>query len=94
MFEGIMRRIRDKVRKKQYVVTLHADEEMNADGLTIFDVEEIVFTGKIGERQVDSVSGEFKYVVTGQTLAGFWASAVTKLSVTEKVVFITVYVES
>jgi len=31
--------MREKVRRLQYGVTLHAEEEMNDDGLTVFDVE-------------------------------------------------------
>ena len=39
MFERILKRMREKVRKRQYVMTLHAEEEMKGDGLTIYDVE-------------------------------------------------------
>ena len=40
-------RIHPKVRTRQYVMTLHAAEEMDEDGLTIFDVERGILTGKI-----------------------------------------------
>ena len=33
------RRMQEKVRQRQYVMTLHAHEEMNDDRLTIYDVE-------------------------------------------------------
>jgi hypothetical protein len=39
--------MREKIRTRQYVMTLHAEEEMNEDGLTIFDVESIVLSGSI-----------------------------------------------
>lgn len=39
MFERILNRMREKVRALQYVMTLHAEEEMDSDDLSIFDVE-------------------------------------------------------
>lgn len=51
MFERILNQLRERVRTRQYVMTIHADEEMNEDDLTIFDVESVVLSGKIIERQ-------------------------------------------
>ena len=45
--------MREKLRSRQYVMTVHAEEEMDADGLSIFDIENAVLTGRIVERQVD-----------------------------------------
>ena len=39
--------MREKVRTRQYVITLHAEEEMNDDDLSIFDVEHCIITGRI-----------------------------------------------
>ncbi|NUM44427.1 MAG: DUF4258 domain-containing protein [Anaerolineales bacterium] len=83
--------MREKVRNRQYVMTIHAEDEMNDDGMSIFDVESIIFTGQIVERQKDTDSGEWKYVIEGETLAGRPGNAVTKISLTGKVVFITVW---
>jgi hypothetical protein len=47
VFDRVLRRMREKVRSRQYVVTLHAEEEMASDGLTIFDVERAILTGEI-----------------------------------------------
>lgn len=69
MFPRILKRIREKVRTKQYVMTLHAEEEMNDDGLSIFDVECGLLTRTIIERQKDFDTGEWKYLVSGRTLA-------------------------
>lgn len=91
MFDQILRQIREKVRNRQYVMTIHAEDEMNDDGMSIFDVESIIFTGQIVERQKDTDSGEWKYVIEGETLAGRPGNAVTKISLTGKVVFITVW---
>jgi hypothetical protein len=83
--------MREKVRTRQYVVTVHAEEEMASDGLTIFDVERAILTGEIVERQKDSATGEWKYLIQGQDIGGDEVIAVAKLSVTGKLVIITVY---
>ena len=57
MFERILKLMRDKIRKKEYVMTLHAEEEMNSDDLTIYDVECCILTGKITERQKEKETG-------------------------------------
>ena len=93
MFDHILKQMREKVRTRQYVMTLHAEEEMNDDGLTIFDVERGILTGEIVERQKDRQAGEWKYVVEGQTLAECGITVVAKFSPTGKLVFITVYLE-
>ena len=40
MFDRILKRMREKIRTRQYVMTLHAEEEMNNDCLSIFYVEQ------------------------------------------------------
>ena len=73
-------------------MTLHAEEEMNNDELTIYDVECGILTGEIKERQKDRITGEWKYRIRGQTLEGNEIEVITKLSPTGKLVFITVYI--
>ena len=48
MFDRVLKRVRDLVRTRQYVMTLHAEEEMAADDLTVYDVESVILTGQIG----------------------------------------------
>lgn len=83
--------MRDKVRTRQYVMTLHAEEEMSDDDLTIFDVERAILTGEIVERQKDRVTGEWKYLIQGQTVTDEEIVVVAKISITGKLVIITVY---
>jgi hypothetical protein len=92
MFERIIKLMREKIRKKQYIMTLHAEEEMNNDDLTIYDVESGILTGKIVERQRDRETAELKYRINGQTLSGDKVEVITKVSPTGKLVIITVYV--
>ena len=41
----------DPVRRGPYVMTTHADEEADADDLSVFDVESTIFTGAIVRRK-------------------------------------------
>ena len=45
MFEQVLWEIRSKVRSGDYVVTIHADEEMDDDQLAIGDVEACIASG-------------------------------------------------
>jgi len=86
--------LREKVRTRQYVMTLHAEDEMDNDGLTIFDIESVILTGEIIEQQRDRKSRERKYLVRGQTVAGDeTAVIVSKFGPTNKLVILTVYVD-
>lgn len=91
MFNRILKQMREKIRTCQYVMTLHAEEEMSDDDLTVFDVEHAILIGKIMERQKDHKTGEWKYLVTGKTLTRSEIVVVAKLSPTDKLVIITVY---
>ena len=91
MFERILNTMREKVRAGQYVVTLHAEEEMEADELAVFDIERGMLTGTIVTRQKDRETSEWKYLVKGQTMAEGEIVLVAKLSVTGKLVIITAY---
>jgi hypothetical protein len=86
--------MQEKIRKRLYVMTLHAEEEMDSDSLTVFDVERVILTGEIIEQQRDRKTGERKYVVRGETLErGQAAVVVNKFGATDKLVILTVYVE-
>ncbi len=93
MYDAEFKRIRDLIRTRRYVLTLHAEDEMDADGLTVFDVESVVLTGRIIERQRDRQPDEWKYLVQGKTLNGAAATVVTKFGATGKLVLITVFRE-
>jgi hypothetical protein len=56
MHDTELKRMRELIRTRQYVMTLHADDEMDADGLTIYDVEHVILTGRVTERQRDHAS--------------------------------------
>jgi hypothetical protein len=92
MFERILSRMREKIRERKYIMTLHAEEEMNEDGLTIYDIERGILTGQILERQKDKVTAEWKYLIRGETVEGREIELIVKLGPTGKLVIITVYI--
>ena len=93
MFNSILQHIQAKIRTLDYVMTVHADEEMDDDSLSILDIEQVILTGEIVERQHDRNTGDWKYLINGQTDDNISVIVVAKLSPTDKVVIITVYVE-
>lgn len=94
MFEGELNLMREKIRLRQYVMTIHADEEMDDDNLTIFDVENAILTGSIFERQKDIGTAESKYLVRGKTVDEIdTIVVVSKFGFTGNLIIITVYVD-
>ena len=90
----ILIRMRERVRKRLYVMTLHAEEEMDNDGLTIFDVESVILTGELIEQQRDRKTRDRKYLVRGETVGGAQtAVVVSRFGPTDKLVILTVYSE-
>ena len=85
--------MRERIRTRQYVMTIHAEEEMDDDRLTIFDIESDILTGTIIERQRDNQTGENKYLVKGKILDGHDSVVVGKLGPERKLVLITAYRE-
>ena len=84
-------RVRNLVRSLNYVVSLHAAEELEDDNLTILDLESILLTGDIIERQKDRKTRETKLLVRGQILDGREGQAVVKISLSGFLYVITVY---
>lgn len=91
MLDRILRRLQALVRASEYLMTVHGHEEMQADGLTVYDVEQVILTGRIVERQRDRRRKEWKYLVEGATLTGDAAIVVAKIGPTGKLVIVTVY---
>lgn len=91
MYPRILKRMRKAVRLRHYIVTLHAVEEMDDDGFSIFDVEHCILHGEIMERQKELKSAEWKYLVQGDTFKERGICVVAKMSIIGKLVIITVY---
>ena len=91
MAQATIRQLRHSIRTLNYVVSTHAAEALEDDNLSILDLENIVLTGQIVERQRDTQTHEVKYVVTGVALDGAPGEAVVKIGFTGKLVVITAY---
>ncbi len=91
MLARALSRFRRLVLERRYVVTLHADDELDADDLTVYDLERVLLTGEIIERQRDRATAESKYRIRGKTIGGADAETVIKIGVNGKLVFLTVY---
>ena len=89
--EPVLKRIKEKIRQGHYVLTSHAEEEMDNDELSLADVENSILTGKIEGQQKDRITGGWKYRIQGEALAGDGLEGVAKIGATGKVVVITVY---
>lgn len=91
MFNYILKQIQNTIKTRQYIMTIHAEEEMEDDNLSIIDLEYIILQGKILERQKDRLTAESKYRIRGVTKDGINAEIIGKISITGKFVIITVY---
>ena len=91
MAQSSISRIRDCIRSLNYVVSIHAAEELDDDDLTILDLENIILTGEITERQRDRKTREIKFVVRGFAIEGQTAEAVVKFGYLGTIFVITVY---
>lgn len=91
MLERIRDKMRALVRSLDYVMTIHGEEEMENDNLSILDIENVILSGEIVEHQHEETTGESKYLVSGKTLDDSDVTVVAKLGLTGKLVIITVY---
>ena len=91
MAQATISQFRHLIRTLNYVVSTHAAEDLEDDNLNILDLENIVLTGEIIERQRDTKTREVKCIVAGITLDGTAAEAVVKVGFTGKLVVVTVY---
>ncbi len=93
MLEPVLKQLRSLIRKRQYIITIHALEEMDEDDVLAEDIENVILTEQIVERQVDRATKERKYVLEGADCSGQPVHVVLKIGQTGKAVIITVYRE-
>ena len=91
MARATISHFRHLIRTLNNVVSTHAAEELEDDNLSILDLENIVLTGQISERQRDAQTREVKCVVSGIAINGAAAEAVIKIGFTGKLIVITFY---
>ena len=75
-------------------MTTHADEEADAHGFSVFDVESAILTGEIVARQKESETGEWKYVICRDGVDGAALTVIAKFGASGQMLYIlTVYAE-
>ncbi len=84
-------RLRHLVRTLGYVVSAHAADELDDDHLSILDLENIILTGRIVQRQRDRTTREVKYLIQGAALDGSAGEVVVKFGRGGRLVVVTVY---
>ena len=94
LYPRILERLRNRIRERRYVVTLHALDEMDEDALSVFDVERAILTGEVIERQRDRATREWKYLIRGSAVDGRQIVVVNKLGYLDKPVIITVWIDN
>ena len=92
MFPRILKLCREKVLSREYIIPIHALDELQNDNLTIYDIERGILTGNILERQKDEISSEWKYRLEGLTLDEVFIELIVKIGPTGKLVIITAYI--
>ena len=94
MASRILEKIRALVQAGLYVMTLHAEEEMENDGFEIFDVECALLNGRIVSRQTERQSKERKYGIRGRSADNTRnLMVVVKLGLTGLLVILTIYAD-
>ena len=82
-------KIKEFIRKKDYLVSEHADEERTKDKLSLEDIEQIIISGKVLEERLDDPRGESR-LVSGKTSTGQLVH-ITIGTRSDKPVIVTVY---
>ena len=91
MYPRVLDKIRTLVKQGEYILSVHAENELANDGLTEHDLEAAILNGTIIRRERDPI-GRAKYVIEGRTLGRKRLTAVMQLFQTRQlVVIITAY---
>jgi len=91
VYPHILQQIRNLVRRGEYVLSVHVENELTEDGFTDEDLEAAILNGTIVRRERDSI-GRPKYMIEGIALDERGLSAVVQPFQTRQLVLIiTVY---
>jgi hypothetical protein len=91
MYPRILRQIQSLIRRGDYVLSVHVENELEDDGFTDQDLEAAILNGEIVRRERDNI-GRPKYVIEGATLDGRGLTAVVQpFQSRQLVVIVTAY---
>ena len=83
-------RIRQKIIKKEYYLSSHAEDEMLDDRLERVDVENAILKGKIEKRLTKDIRGT-RYRIEGPARDGRYIHIVCRFNEDSELVIITAY---
>lgn len=86
----ILRKIRQKIRQRDYYLSTHAEDEMAADDLERNDVEQAILTGRIEKKLTHDIRGT-RYRIEGQADDGRLMHVLCRFQEEGALVIITVY---
>jgi len=87
MYPRVLDKIRTLVTQGEYILSIHAENEMADDRLTEQDLEAAILNGRIARRKRDRI-GRAKYIIEGAALDGRGMTAVAQLFQTRQLVVI------
>lgn len=93
MYPRLLDKIRTLVKQGEYILSIHAENEMADDRLTEQDLEAAILNGRIARRERDPI-GRAKYVIEGKALNGKGLTAVAQFLQTRQIVVIVTAYET
>ncbi len=85
-----IRRIRQQIIKRDYYISVHAEEEMLDDGLERADVEHAILKGQIEKKLTEDIRGT-RYRIEGPSMDGRVIHIVCRFKLSGNLIIITAY---
>lgn len=93
MYPRILAKIRALVKQGDYILSIHAENELADENLDEQDLEAAILNGTIVRRERDPI-GRAKYVIEGKALNGRGLTAVAQFVQTRQIVVIVTAYET
>jgi hypothetical protein len=91
MYPRILQQIQAFIRRGEYILSIHVENELEDDGFTDQDLETAILNGEIVRRERDNI-GRPKYVIEGTALDGRGLTAVVQpFQIRQLIVIVTAY---
>ena len=87
---SILNRIREKIVKREYYLSSHAEEELAEDNFSRTDMENTILTGRIGKKMTKDLRGT-RYRIEGLAKDGRTMHIVCRFKADNNLIIITVY---
>lgn len=91
MAEPMLSAAQEAVRAGLYYLAPNAADAALEQGLNRLDLESIVLTGDVVERQQDRLTGGWKLLISGESVSGRRATVVTRQGISGYVVLVTLF---